>query len=456
MREIRPSGSEGGETGQPVFPTPIDSLTASKRNDPQGLFHADADVDQHQPHATPDSPIGLDYVAGAVRRSGGDVELVDLNLRPDADAALADHFRHWEPDLVGLTFRNADDCFWPSGESFVPVLQPISVCAQATNAPIVLGGVGYSIFPQSLVACSEADFGICGDGEDATEALLAEVRGQRRWERVPGLVYRQDGVLRPIRLPGRVDCRFPRRATASITRRISARRADRCRNQTRLSAAVQLLCRPARQGRRSAARSGRSGPGSRPLADRGLDVLHVCDAEFNLPPEQRWRSDAMIARHLVIASAGTLTWQSSRFPTNWQSASPSRLIGINFTSDSTHPKMLATYRQPHRRKNLAQTVAQCEQGIAVMLDLLLGGPGETPETVADTVAGIQSMARIAPVQPWASASIPARDGDAGGGGRALEVNPGFAGVPQVGLTCCGRRSTFLRRWASGRRDWSAI
>ena len=27
-----------------------------------------------------------------------------------------------------------------------------------------------------------------------------------------------------------------------------------------------------------------------------------------------------------------------------------------------------------------------------MLDLLLGGPGETPETVADTVAGIQSMA----------------------------------------------------------------
>jgi hypothetical protein len=24
MREIRPSGSEGGETGQPVFPTPIE------------------------------------------------------------------------------------------------------------------------------------------------------------------------------------------------------------------------------------------------------------------------------------------------------------------------------------------------------------------------------------------------------------------------------------------------
>ena len=31
-------------------------------------------------------------------------------------------------------------------------------------------------------------------------------------------------------------------------------------------------------------------------------------------------------------------------------------VGINFTSDSTHPQMLATYRQPHRREDLIQAV----------------------------------------------------------------------------------------------------
>ena len=32
MREIRTYGSEGGETGQPVFPTPIESLLAAGRD----------------------------------------------------------------------------------------------------------------------------------------------------------------------------------------------------------------------------------------------------------------------------------------------------------------------------------------------------------------------------------------------------------------------------------------
>jgi radical SAM superfamily enzyme YgiQ (UPF0313 family) len=48
--------------------------------------------------------------------------------------------------------------------------------------------------------------------------------------------------------------------------------------------------------------------------------------------------------------------------------------------------MLAVYRQPHRPEDLAETVRLCRrQGIAVMLDLLLGGPGETPETIAESI-----------------------------------------------------------------------
>ena len=67
-------------------------------------------------------------------------------------------------------------------------------------------------------------------------------------------------------------------------------------------------------------------------------------------------------------------------------------VGINFTSDSTHPAMLSVYRQPHRREDVALAVARCRaHGITVMLDLLLGGPGETPETVAETIASIKSM-----------------------------------------------------------------
>jgi radical SAM superfamily enzyme YgiQ (UPF0313 family) len=54
--------------------------------------------------------------------------------------------------------------------------------------------------------------------------------------------------------------------------------------------------------------------------------------------------------------------------------------------------MLSVYRQPHRREDVALAVARCRANeITVMLDLLLGGPGETSETVAETIASIKAM-----------------------------------------------------------------
>jgi radical SAM superfamily enzyme YgiQ (UPF0313 family) len=67
-------------------------------------------------------------------------------------------------------------------------------------------------------------------------------------------------------------------------------------------------------------------------------------------------------------------------------------VGVNFTSDSAHPAMLAAYGHRHRKADLAAAVRRCrEHGIAVMLDMLLGGPGETPETVAATIAAFREI-----------------------------------------------------------------
>ncbi|NLF73493.1 MAG: radical SAM protein [Candidatus Anammoximicrobium sp.] len=346
----------------------------------------------------PIAPLGLDYLAGAMRQAGNEVELVDLNLAEDSEAALDDHFGRCQPDLVGLSFRNADDCFWPSGESFVPVLQrDIAAVRRHTDAPIVLGGVGYSIFPQALLAATGADFGIRGDGEDATGRLLHEIRGQRRWDRVPGLIYRQDGVLRanppawpsPLRVPTARDgvdnqTYFRRGGQLGVeTKRGCPRQCSYCADPL-AKGRTHRLREPAEVAEEVAA-----------LADRGLDVLHLCDAEFNLPLDHALAvCDALLARRLgervrwyaylaVVPFPGELAERMRR----------AGCEGINFTGDSTHPRMLATYRQPHCREDVAQAVRNCRRhGLAVMLDLLLGGPGETPETATETVASVQRMA----------------------------------------------------------------
>ena len=70
----------------------------------------------------PIAPIGLEYVAEAVQDQRIDVEVLDLCLCDDPDTALAEYLTNHSPALVGLSFRNVDDCFWPSATWFVPTL----------------------------------------------------------------------------------------------------------------------------------------------------------------------------------------------------------------------------------------------------------------------------------------------------------------------------------------------
>ena len=142
-------------------------------------------------------PIGLDYVAGAVKQARLDVEVLDLCFEDDPAKAMKAYFRGRSPELVGLSFRNADDCFWPSADWFVPGLKDtVETIRSVTEAPVVIGGVGYSIFPEQILEHTGADFGVCGDGETAMIALIRQLQEPRKFEHVPGLLWRDNNGVR--------------------------------------------------------------------------------------------------------------------------------------------------------------------------------------------------------------------------------------------------------------------
>ena len=141
-------------------------------------------------------PIGLDYVAASVQRASLEVEVLDLGLTDEPELAIKEHFSGRHPELVGLSFRNADDCFWPSADWFVPGLKDtIKTIRALTNAPIVIGGVGYSILAEPILEYTGADFGISGDGEKAIIALIRQLRGMRKFGDVPGLIWQEDNRI---------------------------------------------------------------------------------------------------------------------------------------------------------------------------------------------------------------------------------------------------------------------
>jgi radical SAM superfamily enzyme YgiQ (UPF0313 family) len=163
------------------------------------------------------------------------------------------------------------------------------------------------------------------------------------------------------------------------------------------------------------------------LLHQGVDVLHICDAEFNLPLRHAEHvCDALIRRHL----GQRVRWYAYLAVMPFSRDLARRMkqagcVGINFTSDSTHADMLRTYGQPHRHDDLATAVNLCrEHEITVMLDLLLGGPGETPATLSETIEGVKRISpdcagaalgiRVYPGTPLA-AMLPAEG--------AMESNP---------------------------------
>ena len=62
---------------------------------------------------------------------------------------------------MGISLRNIDDVFIRKRETFFDELASLGAnIRRQTAAPIILGGSGFSIFPERLLELSEADFGI--------------------------------------------------------------------------------------------------------------------------------------------------------------------------------------------------------------------------------------------------------------------------------------------------------
>lgn len=378
------------------------------------------------------APIGLEYVAEAAVRTGIEVSVLDLGLCEEPQAALREHLVERSPTLIGLSFRNVDDCFWPSAQWFVPGLtELVQRIRTLSDAPIAVGGVGFSVFARRIVEHTGVEFGIHGDGEAATISLYRQLQNGRDFAEVPGLIWRRDGRIRSNGPAWPADLTLPIRRNM-IDNATYFARGGQCGFETKRGCNRQCLYCADPLSKGTVCRSRKPmeiADEIESLADRGIDVLHTCDAEFNIP-----RSHALaVCEELIRRSLGEkVRWYAYLAVTPFDAEMATAMrkagcVGINFTGDSASEKMLSMYRQPHRSGDLANAVRLCRQnGIKVMIDLLLGGPGETPETVAETIDFIKA---VDPDCAGASLGIRIYPGtgmvDVLKSQGSLEINPGL-------------------------------
>jgi radical SAM superfamily enzyme YgiQ (UPF0313 family) len=342
-------------------------------------------------------PIGLDYIAASAQKAQIDVEVLDLGLTDEPTQAMKEHFSKGTSELVGISFRNAEDCFWPSADWFVPGLKDtIENIRCMTEAPIAIGGVGFSIFARSLFELIDVDFGIRGDGETAIIELIRQLRGTRKFTNVPGLIWKENNVVRinPPAWPESIPLDTSR---DFIDNRAYFGRGGQCGLETKRGCNRNCIycADPLAKGNRLRLRSpSEVADEVQALLRQDINVLHLCDSEFNVP-----RSHALaICEEFNSRSLGDkIRWYAYLSPVPFdadlaKAMAQAGCVGIDFTGDSGCELMLRTYRQQHSKEDLAAAVKLCRtNNITVMIDLLLGGPGETPQTVRETIDFIKRI-----------------------------------------------------------------
>ena len=347
--------------------------------------------------APPVAPIGLDYIASSTRMAGIETELLDLGQADNPDEVMKDYFSKKNPELIGVTFRNADDCFWPSADWFVPDLKSTTEKVRTlSDAPIVLGGIGFSIFARTIFEFTGVDFGIHGDGEKPVVELVRQLRGSRKLEEVPGLIWRDRNQVfeNSPSWPDSISLGTERNFIDNLA---YFKRGGQCGIETfRGCNRKCIYCAdPLAKGTKLRLRKPPEVVDEiQSLLNQRVNVLHICDSEFNLA-----RSHALeICNEIIRRSLGDkVRWYTYMSPAPFDAELAGKMAragctGIDFTGDSASELMLRTYNQSHHKDDLAEGVKLCRQnGIAVMIDLLLGGPAETPETVRETIDFIKQI-----------------------------------------------------------------
>lgn len=355
------------------------------------------------------APIALDYLAQALTQHHFEVDVLDLCFSLDWAEDIDGYFADNSAAAVGISLRNSDDTSFASQEFFIPRFREIiDHIKLRTSAPLVLGGSAFSVMPEDILEHCGLDLGITADGEWSLPLLVSKLVSGEDYRSVPGLVYRGGegfGCNAPSYInldnsPG------PKRTAVDNYRYFVEGAMGNIETKRGCNKGCIYCVDPLGKGRVFRLRSPeRVVDEIEALLNMGIDYFHLCDSEFNLPLSHAEQVCLEITRRGL---GDRVNWYAYCSPTPFAKEMAvlfqrAGCRGIDFGVDSGSDGMLPILGRDFRVEDLRHTAAIChQQGLVFMYDLLLGGPGETRETLRQT---IEVMKEIAPSRVGAAIGV---------------------------------------------------
>lgn len=344
----------------------------------------------------PPLPLGLASLVAAVQEIH-EVQVLDFMFASDPLEDLRRAVTAFQPELLAVSLRNLDNqdsrnpvCFFPEMREVMTLLREISA------APIILGGGGFNIVPQALMDYLRADFGVVGEGEEALKIFL-EAFLTRDWPRVPGLVWREGPgwVVNPLRRVAVLE-KLPPPALEYFTPHLYQEAQDSGAPPWMIPVQSRRGCpmgciycsTPILEGRRV-----RAWPPEAVASwlaawheKFGLTRFYFVDNIFNHPPDYARRLTLAIKDlHLPLEWACLIN-PAFPDPELFHLLRESGMVMAQVGNESGSQLILTNLGKRFGRQQVELTLKLLqEEDLPFSCFLMMGGPGETPDTVQESV-----------------------------------------------------------------------
>jgi radical SAM superfamily enzyme YgiQ (UPF0313 family) len=353
-------------------------------------------VSSNREHAPqPVVPNGVACVASALRSAGYDVRVLDLCFAPDPHHLAREATRTFAPDVIGVSVRNIDNSDLVALRHYTPEAAGLvrTLRESAPSATVVAGGAAFGVAPESLFDALGVDYAVAGDGERASVALLDALGSGREPGAIPGLVSRTAGgadftppagdgsvdTLPEPRLHEWLDIRRYERHGATVPIQTKRGCVYRCVYCTYLNVegwGYRLRDPDAVAEELAAVRDA-----------TGIRRFEFVDSTFNSPPRHAIAvCEALIRRRLRL-QLDTTNFTPAAASTDLLAAM--RVAGfrwLGITAESASDRVLERLQKGFDAATVREVAGRVERaGIGVLWIFLVGGPGESPETLDETL-----------------------------------------------------------------------
>ncbi|MEO7822118.1 MAG: radical SAM protein, partial [Gemmatimonadaceae bacterium] len=349
---------------------------------------------ERQPY--PVVPNGLACVASALDGVGHEVGFLDLCFSRNPASTAGDAARTFDPDIIGVSVRNIDNSDAIALRHYTPEARDILHELRRTSprAKVIAGGAAFGVAPEALFRDLGVDYAVAGDGERASVALVDALTAGTPVEALPGLVRDRDGVV-AFTPPGE-EADLDSLPSPALHRWIDLARYQRhgatIPIQTKRGCVYKCVYCTYRnvEGWGYRTRDPERVADEIEELNRRAHIRHFdfVDSTFNSPPGHALQVCEAIERRKLDVQLDTTNFTPAVAPNELLAAMRSagfRSLGI--TAESASDAVLERLEKGFTASKVREVAERVEKhGLRTLWIFLVGGPGETQQTVEETLA----------------------------------------------------------------------